>query len=190
VTPPGGWVWRDSETGVLLRSVNLEKLLALINRHRVQNGLEELTGDVEEFEDMFCRKRVEAKHCIVPEGEEVVERQLADNMEWRVLDRTQTSLTEWGRKKNIVKSLDKIIRDSNICRKCEYNRALVCMSCLGYDTWVYGYIRNLPLLSELSDLKICGIDKVIILADIYRGDKLEEKEKSNGYPDGCWKKDK
>jgi len=170
--------------------VNLDRLYELVNEHRRKNGFGKVAESVEEFEDMFCRERVERRLVDTGGEEDTRSIDLGRNLEFLVLERTQCSLDEWKHNGFKVVDMSEVNRRAELCSKCDLNRALICTSCLGYDSWVYGYISQLPSIIVKHRLDICSIDKVMIIADIYRGDSLEEKRRYDYGRDYCWKQDK
>jgi len=146
----------------------------------------EITGiSRAEFEDRFCRERLNGdKEYVIGGGGG----KAGISGEVMVLRATQASIDRWKANGYKTVSYDELKRRVDICKGCEYNKQLICTSCLGYDTWVYGYIQHISkeMMALLRELQICVIDKAMIIIDVLN----DGTNKDGGYKDGCWKTNK
>jgi hypothetical protein len=180
--PPGGWVYRDLDTGMYLNSLrNIDDLIRRCKAHRQANDLP--------IPDDFGEK-IEASiaYSVAPE--------LAIGLpETRVLNQNMASLFEVNKKTNqylldwrLKCKMEMVKRDeaetrAAQCVGCKNNNRVICLTCKGIDQWVNGWTGRHT--KQDKHLGVCSCDGIVLYATIHSA--LENKGE---FPEQCWKNKK
>lgn len=193
-TPPGGFRYKQVETGVVIYSIQYSDWLAKIKLHRLANNLPMGLNWQRECVDQLCRT-LPPGHCFwcgdrSPYGgskanyritKERFERGTATLVDAIVFDETRVDQKEAERR-------------GDICRQCIYNQPVpYCHVCGGQKilNWISRIVEKRKTTHDagLHACWICGCAlkaKVWLPLETIR--RHEQKDLQETYPDHCWLK--
>ncbi len=184
--PPGGWYYKDPETGREFRPVAWNDMLPEIQAHRRANNLPISTALREQVEEQVC-KHVPPEWC----GNAQVQGRVEPLTFQQVLSGTAV-LIDWMKSGANIVSQNEADERSRTCAHCHYNSGISgCSNCsMGKVRELVGRIvgpRTTQGDSMIQACKICGCSlkaKVWIPLDILQ--RHMTAEQNSAFPEWCW----
>lgn len=185
-SPPGGWYYKDPETGREFRPVAWNDMLPMIIQHRKANNLPISTMLRDNVEAQVC-KHVPPEWC----GNITIQDRVAPLTFAQVLQGTAVLMDWMSHGANIVSQSEANDR-SRTCAHCHYNSGIEgCSTCsMGKVRELVGRIvgqRTTQGDAMIQACKICGCAlkaKVWIPLDVLQ--RHMSAEQNNAFPEWCW----
>lgn len=177
--PPGGWVYRDLDTGIFVTSLrSLDDLISQCKAHRRAN-------DLEIPEDFDLRIEASIAFSVAPELalDLPADRKASEAMLnlFQVNKRTNQYLLDWRLKHGLkMVSVEEAEERAKQCVGCKQNSRVICLTCQGTDQWVNSWTKRWT--KHDKSLGVCVSDGIVLYATVH-----SVLETSGEFPEGCWK---
>lgn len=192
LTPPGGWKYKQPETGAELKAENQDALITLVVDHRTYKGLTPTDRESVRFD-------IERQICL-PLGYHECKPDGPDDR-WQPQDGSKPVLTMSGvlafsrAALEFVKSGMKLVpfeeaqRRAKICEGCFQNRAMTGCACGNYHAIVAAAVPESRKIESLKVCWACGCDlksKVNLEESVILASNKGRRDLN--FPDFCWQK--
>lgn len=183
--PPGGFIYRQPETGHLMKGTTFRELLAKVATHRNNNRIETTSRLSDEIEQAICaRLSPEDQHAHCKDG--LPSRK---TISWREVDRFLGTMAAWAQGGLKLVSQEEAERRAAICEKCPLNIGLhgcgMCRMALN-EAREKILKRGTSHDSSLKACGVCGCDNKLQVHVPLNVLKSRQQE-GLSYPDFCWK---
>jgi len=187
-TPPGGWKYKQKETGLWIDdNTSLEKLAVKVSAHRKYKEIEpsDLESVTSDIETQICM-RLDGDGCV---GEGDVYKDQGFNLKLSNIESASKSLLKFMEMGGEFADPNEAGIRAEICRGCPFNRPAKSCLCNKFMKVVNDLV--LKKGSPREGLDICGICGCSLQAKT--NVPMEVVKKSNEgknfkYPEWCWQK--
>lgn len=180
IDPPGGFVFRDEDTGMWSQSLmNLDDLVLKARQHREANQLPVPEDFAKQVEAFICYRIDPSMVEGMSADRKISERQL--NL-ITVNKLTQNFMSSWSKNGHHYVEQNEADGRATLCANCTYNKKY-CLSCHALDQWCRSWTGNKRTKLD-KEMGICQCDGIILLASLHV--QMNYKQDA-GYPESCWK---
>jgi hypothetical protein len=187
ITPPGGWRYRQPETGFEFKAATLPALGRAVADHRKANGLQP-GSPLDEIQAFVCAQLPLGSEDCTAEADptEVADIALKTDFSMEDVKRFLIAAKEaLGQNKLVTQ--EEADRRAGICASCPLNQSVGgCWTCQGLADWIFRII-GARVTAHASRLKQCGSCGCNIKAKVWLPLDVARKV-SEGYkfPSWCW----
>jgi len=191
--PPGGWHYRDKDTGIDIPAVNYSDLLKAVREHRKANALPIPLSMDEQIDQQLC-EQLGPEWCksdnTVGEGDRFTFDQAFTGtrtlVDWAIHGKERVTQEEATRRAEICRWCTEFNKDPEECRTCALDKIKNIVA-----RWIgMGEIKT-PHDQYLRSCSVCGCDlKVKITLPIPGLLKFLGENKIARLPNHCWLKPK
>ena len=177
--PPGGWVYRDLNTGMYITSLhNLDDLISKCKAHRHANELEIPVDFAERIEASIAYSVLPELAIGLPEGRKASNEMMSL---FKVNKNTNNYLLDWRLKHGMqMVSQDEADKRALQCVGCKENNRIICLTCKGIDQWVNSWTKRST--KHDKSLGVCACDNIVLYATLH-----STLPTTGEFPEGCWK---
>jgi hypothetical protein len=188
IVPPGGWRYRETETGFEFKAATLGSLVDLVAAHRASNKLQPGNPRAEIQAYVCAQLPVGSEDCVgeLEAGDEVADIALKTEFTMDDVKRFLVAAKEALGRKGLVKQ-EEADRRAGICASCPLNQSVGgCWTCRGLAEWIFRLIGT-RVTAHASRLRQCGSCGCNIKAKVWLPLDVARKV-SEGYkfPSWCW----
>ena len=188
VVPPGGWRYRQTETGLELKAATLGLLVDLVSSHRAANKLPAGNPRAEIQVYVCAQLPVGSEDCVGELEGSDHDNDIALKRDFTMDDvkRFLVAAKEALGRKGLV-GQEEADRRAGICAACPMNQTVGgCWTCRGLAEWIFRLIGT-RVTAHASRLKQCGSCGCNIKAKVWLPLDVARKV-SEGYqfPSWCW----
>jgi hypothetical protein len=187
-TPPGGFYYKQSESGFEFRHIVFEEIMRRIRAHRAANGYDLSLGWRDRVEDEMCASMPPGICHHVEETPPTIARSI------KVSDAINfiKSMAYWVSHGGGFVEQEEADRRAKICVDCPHNVVIEnCSGCSGLTRRISELIgpRTTPQAAGLRGCGVCGCEnKTQIWFPLETLHKGINEEMNNKFPDWCWKR--
>jgi hypothetical protein len=183
LVPPGGWSYKDPDSGVPFKEAHVEALLSMVRRHRIANDLRVGGEWTQEFWDNLCTQNPKAPCSDADSPERPLN---ADDISAFLT--TLVAQRESGKQQVSQEVYDKRIE---VCLACPKLTHVGCSSCGAFGRLLHRVVAGIRVPNDVAPGKSCGVCGCVVSAKAaYDIDVLKAVDAELGrnppYHESCW----
>jgi hypothetical protein len=180
--PPGGWIYRDLDTGMWTASKkNIDDLIAQCIAHRRANDLPIPSDFAQKIETSLAFSVSPELAIDLPDDRKIGPRAITL---YHVNKATNAYLLGWRLKAGMAKvDGDEALGRAETCASCKFNNRTLCLTCNGSDQWIGAWTGRRSKFDPV--LGVCEQDGIILYATLHS--KHPPHPLNGVFPAFCWK---